>query len=130
LHDKSNILLEESKKLLAQYNELAQQHSETSRIEDLSNTFAIDKDQTAHALAAGRRVADTDIDDMLADKMHEAHGRKAITADDERLGRDILQIGQNQRPEPAELDTEGWGKVAHRAQRAVEKLYRVTVVEE
>ena len=67
---------------------------------------------------------------MLADRLHEVRGRKAITADDETLGREILQIGQNQRPDLAGLDNEGWGKVAYRAQRAVEKLYKVTIVNE
>jgi hypothetical protein len=130
LYKKSSVLVEESKNLLARYHELAQQHSETSRIGDLSKTFAVDKDQAARAIAAGRRVADAAIDDMLADKVHEVRGRKAVTGDDETLGREILQIGQNQRPELAELDPEGWGKVAHRAQRAVEKLYKVTLMEE
>jgi hypothetical protein len=129
LYKKSSILLEESNKLLTQYHQLAQQHSATSRLEELSKDFAADKDQTAQAIAAGRRVADADIDDMLADGLHEVRGRKIIEADDERLGREILQIGQNQRPDLAELDSEGWGKVAYRAQRAVEKLCRVTIME-
>ena len=125
------MLLEESKKLLARYHQLAQPNGETSGFEDIAREFAADKDQTARAIAAGRRVADADIDDMLADKLHEVRGRKALAADDETLGREIMQIGQNQRSEePAEPATEGWGTVAHRAQRAVEKLYKVTLMEE
>ena len=72
-------------------------------------------------------MADADIDDMLADGLHEVRGRKVVTADDKTLGREILQIGRNQRPD---LDTESWGKVAYKAQRAVEKLYNVTVMGE
>ena len=75
-------------------------------------------------------MADTDIDDMLADGLHEVRGRKVITADDEALGREILQIGRNQRPDLPPLDTEAWGKVAYKAQRAVEKLYNVAVMGE
>lgn len=131
LYKKCSILLQESRGLLARYHELAHEHSEdTLRMEDLSKTFAADRDQTARAIAAGRRVADADIDDMLADKLHNVRGRKAITAEDETRGREILQIGRNQRPALAELDQEGWGRVACRAQRAVEKLYRVTLMEE
>ena len=130
LHRKSCVLLEESKNLIAQYGQLAQQHSDTSRLEDLAKKFATDKDQAAQAISAGRRVADADIDDMLADGVHEVRGRKAITADDETLGRGILQIGRHQRPDLPSLDTEAWGKVAYNAQRAVEKLYNVTVMRE
>lgn len=67
---------------------------------------------------------------MLADKLHEVRGRKAIMADDETLGREILQIGCSQRPELAERDREGWGQVAYRAQRAVQKLHDVAFMEE
>ena len=130
LHRKSCELLEESKNLIAQYDQVAQQHSNTSRLEDLAKKFAADRDQAAQAISAGRRVADADIDDMLADGLHEVGSRKAITADDEMLGREILQIGQNQRPDLPPLDTEAWGKVAYRAQRAVEKLYNVAVTGE
>jgi hypothetical protein len=130
LYRKSCVLLEESKNLIAQYGQLAHQCSDTSRLEDLAKGFAADKDQAAQAISAGRRVADTDIDDMLADGLHEVRGRKATTADDEMLGREILQIGRNQHPDLPPLDTEAWGKVAYRAQRAVEKLYNVAVVGE
>jgi hypothetical protein len=127
---KCRILVEESRNLLAEYHQLAQRRSETSHAEDLSKRFAADKDQVARAIGAGRRVADADIDDMLADKLHEVRGRKAIMADDETLGREILQIGCNQRPELAERDREGWGQVAYRAQKAVQKLYDVACTEE
>jgi hypothetical protein len=130
LHGRSCVLLEESKNLIAHYDQLAQQHSDISRLEDLAKEFAADKDRVAQAISAGRRVADADIDDMLADGLHELRGRKAITADDETLGREILQIGQNQRPDLPPLDTETWGKIAYRAQRAVEKLYNVAVTGE
>lgn len=130
IHDKCRILLEESKNLLTQYRTLAEQHSDTSHLEDLSQIFAAAKDQTAQAIAAGRRVADADIDHMLADQVHEVRGRQAITADDERLGRETLHIGRKQRPELAESDAERWGKVARRAQKAVEKLYKVAVMDD
>ena len=68
---------------------------------------------------------------MLADTLHEVRGRNGLTTDDETLGREILQIGQNQWSEgPAKLASEGWGTVAYRAQRAVGKLYKVTLMEE
>jgi hypothetical protein len=130
LYKKCCNLVEESRKLLAEYHQLAQPRSETSRAEDLSKKFATDKDQAARAIAAGRRVAGADIDDMLADQSHGVRGRKAIAADDKTLGREILQVGCNQRPELAELDGERWGEVAYRAQRAVQKLYDVTVMAE
>jgi hypothetical protein len=130
LHRKFCILLEESKNLIVQYGQLAQQQSDTSRLEDLAKKFAADKYQAAQAISAGRRVVYADIDDMLADGLHEVRGRKAITADDETLGREILQIRQNQRPDLPPLDTEAWGKVAYRAQRAVEKLYNDAVTGE
>jgi hypothetical protein len=130
LHRNSYELLEESKNLIAQYDQVTQQHSNTSRLEDLAKKFAADRDQAAQAISAGKRVADADIDDMLADGLHEVRGRKAITADDETLGREVLQIGQNQRPDLPPLDTEAWGKVAYRAQRAVEKLYNVAITGE
>jgi hypothetical protein len=67
---------------------------------------------------------------MLADKLQQVRGRPAITADDETRGREILQLGCNQRPQLAELDEERWGKVAYRAQRAAQKLYDVAVITE
>jgi hypothetical protein len=130
LHRKSCVLLEESKNLIAQYGQLTQQHSDTSRLEDLAKKFTADKDHAAQAISAGRSVADADIDDMLADGLHEVRAKKAITADDETLGREILQIGRNQLPDLPPLDTEAWGKVAYKAQRAVEKLYNVAVMGE
>lgn len=131
LYLKSSILLDESQNLLTQYHQLAHQPSAPSRLTGLAKKFAADRDQIAQAIAAARKVADADIDDMLADRLHEVRSRKAtITAADETLGKEILRLGRNQRPELAELDPEGWGNVAYRAQRAVEKLYKVTVMEE
>jgi hypothetical protein len=130
LYTKGRILVEESKKLLAEYHQLAQRRPEPSRAHGLSQRFAADQHQAARAIAAGRRVADADIDDMLADKFHQVRGRPAITPDDETRGREILQLGCNQRPQLAELDDERWGKVAYRAQRAAQKLYDVAVMTE
>lgn len=132
LHTTSAALLEESRKLLAQYQELTRQQSQTRHLSDLAEKFETDKEQVRLAIAAARKVVEGDIDDMLADKTQEVRGRKTITVDDQSLGSDVLRIGQARQEQTARVDPdgEGWGEVASKAKRAVHRLCKAIAMEE
>ena len=133
LHTKTRTLIEESKKLLAQYQHLAQQQFESSQLDELSRRFEVDRKQVKLAIAAGRRVAGAEINDMLADKTREFRGRQLLAADDETLGGEVLLIGKKQRlSQDLELGSAaaGWGTVASKTAKAVKKLHQASAMEE
>lgn len=121
-------LVVESERLMKQYNKLTTQQPTESRLDEIKTTFEKDKQGALAMIAAGRRVAATDIHNMLADRHHEVRGRSALTQDDKSKGRHLLSQG---RPESADTHdgVQGWGTMAAEIKKAVAKLDQVATKE-
>ena len=125
---RSRNLLQGSKEMLDQYDLLSQQQPDPSSLQDLSTKFTEERVELKAAVAAGRRIAQIEIEVLLADRYHEVRCTAAGSTQDEQNGKKLIDVGMGQREEINGL--RGWGNVAYKAQRRLEKLHKITVVEE
>ena len=131
LHQQSMMLLEESKALLKAYNDVADRGARSSSLEQLATGFRHDHETIGNMIKAGKKVAKTEIEGMLADKYNEIRGRRTLTKDEEDSGAMLLNEA-GPRDEDGDVtmrNSEGWGTVAYRASRAAQKLEAVVKLE-
>ena len=126
LHQQSLLLLQESKALLKAYNDVTEQGGRTSSLDQLAADFRHDHESIGDMIEAGKRVGKSDIEDRLADKYNEVRGRRTMTKDEEELGGLVFDSADAR---DVVMDSEGWGKVAHKASRAAQKMEAVTKIE-
>jgi hypothetical protein len=107
--------------LIKAYNDLAGKNIGPSPLDQLEATFRRDCEYTSSVLAAGKKVAKSEIEDMMADRYNEVRGRRALTEDEAKLGKEIFDSA-DQDADTVMSDTEGWGEVAYKTSRAARKM--------
>ena len=121
-------LVDASQGLIDQYNKLTLQQPKKSRLDEIRTTFEKDKQSALAMIAAGRRVAATDIQDMLADRHHKVRGRGTITREEESKGRHLLSRGRLESDGVVDKG-QGWGNVATEMKKAVAGLDQVALID-
>jgi hypothetical protein len=115
-----------SKDLIQRYNKLAAVKPHESRVDNIKNTFSRDKQAALAMLAAGRKVATVDIQNMLVDRYHEAREKTTVTQADGINGQMLLSKGKGEDHVDADdWDGSTWGELAADTRKAVDKLGRV-----
>ena len=115
------------------------------RLKIFGEDIAKDKAAVLAQLAAGKKVVVSDVQGMLADRMHEVRGRGRMGRDEEQMGRVLLEkakkynkghekaIDAEEEDEAGEEEDEegddapllGWGNMAFDMQRAVKGLGKI-----
>lgn len=136
LYEKTKALMIRSKNLVDIYQTLSNTAApapDAVRLQNVQKVFEKDKESTRRSFAAGKNVALTDVQGMLADRYHEVRGRSGLHRDEEARGRTLLAKGKGADQEGetgGEVNSEGagqdvlmgWGNVAVDMQKAVKRL--------
>ena len=127
-NEQSTRLLEECKVLLKEFKELDVCESDDSPVDKLIVRFNADRDYTERLFAAGRKVGQSKIEDMLADKRNTVRGRR-LDSKEEELGQSVFRSAKPNREDEDVImeECEGWGNVAYKASRAAQEMGLVTV---
>lgn len=120
-------IIEDSYHMLEQYKDLCKPILYESRLDEISTICKKDTQAALALLAAGRRVAMSDIQDMLADRFHEVRDRSVVTPEEDAKGRLLLSKGHREEDDGAAGGGVGWGTIALEARKAVDKLGQVAV---
>ena len=92
----------------------------------LEEDLRLDKEAIDRSIAAGRKVVQSDIEGMLADRYNEVRGRRDLTQEDETRGRALMARAK----QDGEMKSEnmGWGDVAYDVERVAKKMEGVGLV--
>jgi len=101
-------------------DQLAGRSSQPSHLQDINASFKKDKELALATIEAGRRVAETDTEKLLADSFEEVRIPHGLTSEEELRGRLLLSRGFDKETSPKQ--PLGLGKIAGDAGRAIEKL--------
>jgi hypothetical protein len=130
-NEQSTRLLEECKVLLKEFNTLDECDLGDSPVDKLIVRFNTDRDYTERVFAAGRKVGQSKIEDMLADARKAVRERRMDSKEEEELGQSVFRSAKpNREGEDEDVimeECEGWGNVAYKASRAARKMGLVTV---
>ena len=127
-NEQSTRLLEECKVLLEEFKGLDACDLGDSPVNKLIKRFNSDFDYTARVFAAGRKVGQSKIEDMLADRRNAVRGRR-LDLKEEELGQSVFRSAKPNREDEDVImeECEGWGNVAYKASRAAQEMGLVTV---
>jgi hypothetical protein len=128
-NEQSTRLLEECKVLLKEFKGLDACDLGDSPVNKLIKRFNSDRDCTERVFAAGRKVGQSKIEDMLADKRNAVRGRRLDSKEEEELGQSVFRSAKANREDEDVImeECEGWGNVAYKASRAAQEMGLVTV---
>lgn len=113
-------LMKQADALIFTFDQLSARSPPPSRLSEINASFQQDKGLAAATVEAGRRVAETAVDDLLADRFQEVRSSSSLTAEEENKGRLLLSKGvTSDTPTHEPL---GWGNVSRDAERALKKL--------
>lgn len=112
--------MKQSGALLLAYDELSARQSHQSRVQEIGISFKKDKQVTTTTIAAGKKVAGVEIENLLADRFQEVRPPHVLTGDEEQRGRLLLSRGTGK--ETPQRQLLGWGNVARDTDRAIDRL--------
>ncbi|KAK5036880.1 hypothetical protein LTR13_005260 [Exophiala sideris] len=113
-------LMKQSDALIRAFDELSARKPQQSRLREINTSFKKEKDVAVATVEAGRRVAEADVENLLADKFQEVRTPPDLDAEEQQRGRMLLSRGVNKLTPTRE--TIGWGNVARDAEKAMAKL--------
>ena len=130
-NEQSTRLLEECKVLLKEFKELDVCESDDSPVDKLIVRFNADRDYTERLFAAGRKVGQSKIEDMLADARSAVRKRRLESKEEEEFGQSVFRLADASREDEDVImeDCEGWGNVAYKASHAAHKMGDVMIRE-
>ena len=96
----------------------------TWRLDHLVDRFNTEYGEAQNAIAAGSKVTEYDAECLLADKYHEMREDQAPTREEEEYGRALIVNSGREKGSA----TRGWGTVAYKTHRAVEKMHAVAMM--
>lgn len=114
-------LMKQSDALISAFHQLSACQQQQSSLREIHTSFKKEKDIAVATIEAGRRLAEADVENLLADRFQEVRSPPGLNAQEQQSGRMLLSRGNNEstpRKEPR-----GWGNVARDAERAMAKLY-------
>lgn len=114
-------LLKHSDAIIYVHDQLAKRTPQPPHVQEISTSFAVEKDVAAKTVHAGRHIVSTEMERLLVDGFHEVRsGLGTLSAEEEQRGRLLLLKGKDQ-GEP-KRQTRGWNNIARDTERAMEKL--------
>jgi hypothetical protein len=96
---------------------------------ELQKKLRSDSDKVQYLLQAGRNVSQADIQALLEDKYHYVRSRQAPDAEEEKAGRNLLSLGQDQTGHGEDQEGASWAQMAQKMHKAVEKLHGLIEME-
>ncbi|KIW20892.1 hypothetical protein PV08_01471 [Exophiala spinifera] len=113
-------LMKQADALIFALDQLSARTPPPSRLSDINMSFEQDKAAAVATIEAGRRVAETAVEDLLADRLQEVRSSTGLTAEEENRGKILLSKGVTS--DTPILEPMGWGNVSRDAERALRKL--------
>ena len=114
-------LLEESRALLQEYEELNAPNSSESPLEKAVAKFNHDSETTEDVFASGRKTGKRAVENMLADKYNEVRERTQISTSEKEMAQ--LFVPADHQDEDVTMEAhEGWGSIADKSRRAAQKM--------
>ncbi|KIW41909.1 uncharacterized protein PV06_05505 [Exophiala oligosperma] len=113
-------LMKQADALTFTFDQLSARDPPPSRLAEINKSFEQDKVLAVATVEAGRRVAETAVDDLLADRFQEVRKSSGLTAEEENRGRLLLSRGVT--TDTPTYEPLGWGNVSRDAERALRKL--------
>jgi hypothetical protein len=114
-------LLEESRALLQEYEELNAPDSGESPLEKAVAKFNHESETTEGILASGRKAGKRAVENMLADKYNEIRERTQISTPEKEMAQ--LFVPADRQDEDVTMEGyEGWGSIADKSRRAAQKM--------
>ncbi|KAJ9495147.1 hypothetical protein H2202_009397 [Exophiala xenobiotica] len=113
-------LMKHSDAVIFAFDQLSGRTPEPSRLPEINASLKKDREVAVATVEAGKRVAEADVENLLADRFQEVRSPVGISAEEKQRGRMLLSRGVN--GDTSTKEPLGWGNIARDAERALEKL--------